>query len=378
MQRLAVFFPAVLALALLASVPALAERGVTAAPFGQTPDGEQAQIFTLVNKSGSRARISNFGGVVVSLEVPDKDGKLGDVVLGFGSLEGYLGEHPYFGSLVGRYGNRIAKGRFTLDGRGYSLAVNNGPNALHGGLQSFNRRIWGASSFVNQKGVGLRLTLISPAGEEGYPGTLAVRVDYTLDDDNSLRIDYHATTDAPTVVNLTNHSYFNLKDAGKTPILDHEVQIQAAHFTPVDSTLIPTGELAPVLDTPFDFQTATKIGARIDAPDEQIRFGGGYDHNWVLNRRTGSELEHLISVYEPTTGRVMEVHTTQPGVQFYTGNFLDGSNVGKGGTVYQRRHGFCFETQHFPNSPNQAAFPSTVLRPGETLESTTIYKFSTR
>jgi len=378
MQCLAISRLGVFSLALLSAVPALAQRGITSAPFGQTPEGEQAQLFTLVNSNGVRARISNFGGVVVSLEVPDKNGKLGDVVLGFDSLEGYLGEHPYFGSLIGRYGNRIAKGRFTLDGRTYSLAVNNGPNALHGGIQGFNRRIWGASTFANETGVGLRLRLISAAGEEGYPGTLAVQVDYTLTDDDALRIDYHATTDAPTVVNLTNHSYFNLKDAGKSAILGHEVQIQAGHYTPVDETLIPTGELAPVLDTPFDFQAPAKIGSRIDASDQQIRFGGGYDHNWVFNRRTGSDLEHLVTVHEPTSGRVMEVSTTEPGVQFYTGNFLDGSNVGKGGTVYHRRHGFCFETQHFPDSPNQAAFPSTTFRPGEALDSTTIYRFSVR
>lgn len=373
MQRLAV-----LLIALALPSPSAAERGVTSEPFGSTPEGEQAHLFTLVNANGVRTRISNFGGVVVSLEVPDKNGKMGDVVLGFDSLDSYLGEHPYFGSLIGRYGNRIAKGRFTLDGRSYSLAVNNGPNALHGGIQGFSRRIWGASTFVDEAGVGLRLNLISPAGEEGYPGTLAVRVDYTLGDDDSLRIDYHATTDAPTVVNLTNHSYFNLKDGGASPILDHQMRIQAAHFTPVDETLIPTGDLAPVLDTPFDFQTTTPIGARIDDDDEQIRFGGGYDHNWVFDRRSGGELEHLVTVHEPTSGRVLEVHTTEPGVQFYTGNFLDGSNVGKGGIAYRRRHGFCLETQHFPDSPNQDAFPTTVLRPGETLESTTVYRFSVR
>lgn len=365
-------------LALFVLGAATLSADVSVSPFGATPDGEQVHLFTLTNANGVRARIMNYGAIVVSLEVPDKSGKLGDVVLGFDSLDGYLGEHPYFGAIVGRYGNRIAKGRFTLDSKTYSLAVNNGPNALHGGVRGFDKRVWRASSFSGGRGSGVKLTYVSPDGEEGYPGTLTAEVVYTLTNRDALRIDYSVWTDAPTVHNITNHSYFNLKDAGASPILDHEIMIRSAHLTPVDATLIPTGELMPVEGTPFDFRTPHRIGERIDADDEQIRFGGGYDHNYALERRTGGGLEHVVTVHEPTTGRVMEVRTTQPGVQFYTGNFLDGTLTGKGGTVYEKRHGFCLETQRYPDSPNQEAFPSVVLRPGETFRSTTEYRFSVR
>ncbi len=361
-------------LALLLATP-LFGQSVEVAPWGKTPTGEHVQLYTLTNSNGARVRIATYGGVVVSLEVPDRSGKLGDVVLGFDSLEGYLGEHPYFGSLIGRYGNRIAKGRFALNGETYWLATNNGPNALHGGLRGFSRRVWTAAPFDAEDGLGLALTYISEDGEEGYPGTLAVQVRYTWTEDNTLRIDYAATTDAPTVVNLTNHSYFNLKDAGRTDALNHRMQIFGDHYTPVDPTLIPTGEIAPVEGTPFDFRQPTAIGARIDQRHEQLGHGGGYDHNHVLSRRAKDGLELAARVREPASGRILEVWTTEPGVQFYAGNFLDGSVEGKGGVVYQKRAGFCLETQHFPDSPNQKAFPSTVLRPGETLVSRTEYRF---
>ncbi len=355
-----------------------AEPGITVENWGETPTGEQVQLYTLTNSKGMEARLATYGGVLVSLKVPDKNGALGDVVLGFDSLEGYLGDHPYFGSLIGRYGNRIAKGQFTLDGREYTLAVNNGPNALHGGIEGFNRKVWSAKLLMTDEGPALELQYDSPDGEEGYPGALAVTVRYTLTNANELRIHYHATTDAPTVVNLTNHSYFNLKDAGKTDALGHVLQIMADHFTPVDPTLIPLGESRPVEGTPFDFRQPTAIGARINQDDEQLRNGGGYDHNFVLSRREKDGLELAARVYEPTSGRVMEVFTTEPGVQFYTGNFLDGTNVGKGGVKYNRRASLSLETQHYPDSPNQKAFPSTVLRPGEVYDSTTVFRFSTR
>lgn len=341
-------------------------------PFGTAPSGEQIQMYTLTNSNGMEARIINYGGIVVSLKTPDRSGNLADVVLGFDSLAPYLGTHPYFGALIGRYGNRIANARFALDGQTYTLPVNNGPNSLHGGNNGFDKQVWSASA---EPGL-LVLTYTSPDGEEGYPGTLNARVTYALGEDNSLRIDYEATTDKPTVVNLTNHSYFNLADAGASLILNHEVMINADRFTPVNDTLIPTGELRPVDGTPFDFRQPTAIGARIDADDEQIRFGGGYDHNYVLNR-TGDGLSLAASVYEPVSGRVMEVLTAEPAVQFYTGNFLTGE-TGKGGVSYQRRSGLCLETQHYPDSPNQPEFPSTVLRPGEVYRTSTVYRFSAR
>ncbi len=346
-------------------------------PFGKLPTGEEVQLYTLANKSGMEARIMNYGGILVSLKVPDRQGQLGDVVLGFDGLDRYVKENPYFGALIGRYGNRIAGGKFELEGKTYTLAQNNGPNHLHGGLKGFDKKLWSAESADSPDGPQLILRCVSPDGEEGYPGELRVRVTYTLTDDNALRIDYEATTDKTTIVNLTNHSYFNLKDAGATPILDHVLMIDADRFTPVDETLIPTGELRPVEGTPFDFRQPTPIGARIDADDPQLRFAGGYDHNFVLNR-TGEGLTLAARVYEPATGRVMEVLTTEPGIQFYTGNFLDGTLTGKSGVVYQKRSALCLETQHFPDSPNHPQFPSTVLKPGETYRSTTVYKFSAR
>lgn len=344
-------------------------------PFGATPDGTPVQLYTLRNISGVEAKISNYGGIVVSLKVPDRGGHYGDVVLGYDRLAGYLKETPYFGCLVGRYGNRIARGRFTLDGVEHTLATNNGPNALHGGLKGFDKVVWEAKGYRTKEGPVLELSYVSKDGEEGYPGNLTVKAVYTLTVDNALRLDYTATTDKATVVNLTQHSYFNL--AGKGDILGHVVEMPADRFTPVDSTLIPTGELKPVEGTPFDFRKPTAIGARINQDDEQIRFGGGYDHNWVFPKKTG-QLSVLARVSEPTSGRVLEVLSTEPGLQFYTGNFLDGKIVGKGGWVYQQRNAFCMEPQHFPDSPNQPSFPSTVLKPGQTYRNTIIYRFSAK
>lgn len=347
-------------------------------PFG-TVDGQEVRIFTLRNANGVEARVTNYGGIIQTLRVPDREGQLADVVLGFDSLSGYLADgNPYFGSIIGRYGNRIAGAEFTLDGETYTLAQNDGPNSLHGGEKGFDKVVWDVEPFQREGEEGLIFTYTSPAGEEGYPGTLETAVTYTLNDANELIFDYHAVTDEATPVNLTQHSYFNLASHGAGDILDHVVMIDAEYFTPVDSTLIPTGELRPVEGTPFDFTEPTAIGARIDADDQQIEYGPGYDHNFVL-RREGPAAEPQLAarVTEPTSGRVMEVLTTEPGLQFYTGNFLDGTLTGKGGVVYEHRTGFAMETQHFPDSPNQPDFPSTILGPGEEYTSRTIYRFTT-
>lgn len=349
---------------------------MTQAPFGVTPDGQQVTLYTFANSAGMEARVIDYGGIIVSLRVPDRDGELEDVVLGFDSLEGYVGEHPYLGAIIGRVGNRIANGRFTLDGQEYQLPVNNGPNSLHGGNRGFDKVVWSAEPFENNRGRGLILRYTSADGEEGYPGTLEARVTYTLTDDNELIFDYHATTDAATPVNLTQHSYFNLAGNGEGTILDHEVMLNASRFTPVNRNLIPTGELQPVAGTPFDFTEPTPIGSRIEADNEQLEFAGGYDHNFVIDRSAGDSLTLAARVHESTSGRVLEVLTTEPGVQFYTGNFLDGTLTGKDGAVYERRTGFCLETQHFPDSPNQPEFPSTILRPGEEYRSSTVFRFS--
>jgi aldose 1-epimerase len=351
------------------------KAGVTKQLFGRTADGKNVDIYTLRNDKGVEARIMTYGGIVVSLRVPDNKGQMGDVVLGFDELSSYLTKNPFFGCITGRYGNRIAKGRFTLNGVEYKLAINNGENHLHGGIKGFDKQLWKAKPLTTTLGPALELSYISKDGEEGYPGRLSVKVTYTLTNDNGLRIDYVATTDKDTVVNLTNHSYFNL--AGSDDILNHQLLVNADRITPVDSTLIPTGELRSVKGTPFDFTTMTAIGARIGADDEQIRFGKGYDHNFVFSSHDKT-LRQQATVYEPTTGRVMEVFTTEPGVQFYTGNFLDGTLTGKGGRVYQRRSGFCLETQHFPDSPNQPNFPTTTLKKGETYRTTTLYRFSAK
>ncbi len=343
--------------------------------FGGTSEAKAVELFTLRNAGGAEARITNYGGIVTHLLVPDRAGKLGDVVLGYDSLDGYLKNNPYFGCLVGRFGNRIAGGKFSLDGKTYTLAQNNGSNSLHGGLKGFDKVVWDAKPVETELGPALELCHFSPDGEEGYPGNLSVTAVYTLTHDNALRLDFTATTDTATVVNLTHHSYFNLAGAGD--ILNHELLIPAERFTPVNANLIPTGELRPLKGTPLDFSTPTKIGARINQPDEQLKLGRGYDHNFVLNNPSG-ELVLAARVFEPTTGRVMEVETTEPATQFYSGNFLDGSITGKGGRVYAQRSGFCLEPQHFPDSPNQPAFPSTVLRPGGKYTNTISYKFSAR
>ncbi len=347
---------------------------ITPTRFGSAPDGAPVMLYTLRNKNGMEARILNYGGIIQSLIVPDKNGNLSDVVLGYDTLDGYLTNSPYFGALIGRYGNRIAKGHFTLDGVDYTLAVNNGPNALHGGVRGFDKVIWQAKPGHSDLGQTLELAYVSHDGEEGYPGTLTVKAVYTLTDDNGIRLDYTATCDKDTIVNLTQHSYFNL--AGKGDILGHVVYLNADKFTPVDSTLIPTGELKPVDGTPFDFRTPTAIGARIGQNDEQLKFGNGYDHNWIMNHPMG-KLGLDARVIEPTTGRVLEVWSTEPGLQFYSGNFLDGTMTGKGGRVYQFRNAFAMEPQHYPDSPNHPNFPSVVLHPGETYHNTIIYKFPT-
>ena len=347
----------------------------TSSAFGKTADGTEIQLFTLTNGQGMKAAISTYGGTLTSLLVPDKDGKLSDVVLGFDKVDGYLSpefkkSNPYFGALIGRYGNRIKGGQFSLDGQPYTLAKNNGPNSLHGGNQGFNQKIWTAKPGTSADGQTLTLTYLSKDGEEGYPGNLTVTVVYTLTAANALKIDYTATTDKATPVNLTNHAYFNLALGQSKDVLAHQVTIPADRYTVVDATLIPTGELKPVKGTPFDFTTPHAIGERI------AQVPGGYDHNWVLNQATGQH--SAATVYEPTTGRTMEVTTDEPGVQFYTGNFLDGTLKGKNGVVYGKHAGFCLETQHFPDSPNQPKFPSTILKPGQTYHTTTSYTFGVR
>jgi aldose 1-epimerase len=350
---------------------------LTRAPFGKTAEGTPVELFTLTNANGLEVRAINYGGIIVSLKTKDRTGKLGDVVLGYDDLAGYLKQSPYFGAIVGRYGNRIAKGQFTIDGKTYTLAKNNGPNHLHGGIRGFDKVVWKAEPFQKADTVGLVLTHTSPDGDEGYPGTLQARVTYTLNNQDELRVDYHATTDKPTHVNLTQHTYFNLAGDGTRDILGHELSIAADRYTPVDDTLIPTGELAPVQGTPFDFRKPTAIGARIGADDAQLKNGKGYDHNFVLNR-TGAGLVPVVRVLEPSTGRTLDIATMEPGVQFYSGNFLDGTIKGKGGHVYKQRYGFCLETQHFPDSPNHPKFPSTLLRPGKAYETSTVFTFGVK
>lgn len=344
---------------------------ITSTPFGTTSAGQPVELFTLRNSRGVEARISNYGGILVSLLAPDRQGRFADVVLGYDDLAGYLRKTPYLGCLVGRYANRIALGRFTLDGVEYRLAQNNGANALHGGKIGFDKVVWRAAVVASPLGPTLRLSYLSPDGEEGYPGNLNVTADHTLTEDNGLRIAVTATTDKPTVVNITQHSYFNLAAAGD--ILGHEMQIHADRFTVINESSIPTGELRPVEGTPLDFRQPTAIGARIASEDEQLRCGKGYDHNFVVSKPPG-KLALLARVCDPGSGRMLEVSSTAPGVQFYTGNYLDGSITGKYGRVYHRRSGFCLEPQHFPDSPNQPLFPSPILRPGERYEHTMIYR----
>jgi aldose 1-epimerase len=330
---------------------------------------------TLKNSRGMEVRAVPYGGIITSIRVPDHDGRLDDVVLGYDTAESYEKNNaPFMGAIIGRYGNRIAKGMFVLDGQPFHLATNNGPNHLHGGNKGFDKVVWNAEEFRNAEGTGVAFRYTSRDGEEGYPGTLTVRVTYTLTEGNELIVDYFATSDKPTPVNLTQHSYFNLTGVARD-VLDHEVTIDADRFTPVDASLIPTGVLRPVDGTPFDFRHSAAIGSRIDQDNEQLKFAMGYDHNFVVNR-SGEGLVHAARVFEPSTGRVLDVSTTEPGVQFYTGNFLDGTITGKSGRVYSRRFGFCLETQHFPDSPNQPQFPSTILRPGSEYRSRTVFAFS--
>ena len=345
--------------------------------YGKMPDGTAVELYTLANPNGMQAEIITYGGIVVSLTAPDRAGKYGDVVLGMADLPGYLKETTFFGALIGRYGNRIGHGQFKLEGKTYNLPKNDGDNTLHGGPQGFDKHVWTAKEATGADGPALELTYVSKDGEMGFPGTLTARVVYTLTPKNELKIDYTATTDKPTVLNLTNHSYFNLAGQGEGDILQHQVTLYADRFTPIDKGLIPTGELKAVKGTPFDFTASTAIGARIGQNDQQLQFGKGYDHNWVLNKGNGG-LTKGAEVYEPKTGRVMEVWTTEPGLQFYTGNFLDGTLHGKAGKVYPFRSGFCMETQHYPDSPNKPNFPSTELKPGATYRTTTLYRFSAR
>ena len=358
----------------LGCVGAVAERSLTVADWGEV-DGEVVRLFALANAGGAEVQIVEYGGIVVRIRVPDREGRLGDVALGFDSLDAYVAGNPFFGTITGRYANRIAGARFELDGVAYGLARNNGANSLHGGVRGFDKVVWRGEP--TDAGDGVALTYVSPDGEEGYPGTLTTTVTYSWSDANELSIDYRAETDRATVVNLTNHSYFNLADGGASSVLRHQVTINAERYTPADEEAIPTGEIAPVAGTPFDFRHPRTLGERIDTDHPQIRSSGGYDVNYVLDG-AGGELALAATVFEPTSGRVMDVLTDQPGVQLYTGNYLDGSLIGTGGIAYARHSALCLETQHFPNSPNQPSFPSTVLRPGQVYATTTVYRFGTR
>jgi aldose 1-epimerase len=361
------------------ATPAASATGlsISSESFGEA-DGDAVDIYTLTNANGMEVRIMTYGGIIQSIRVPDRDGEMANVTLGFNTLEEYLAGHPYFGNITGRYANRIAKGTFKIGDETYTLAINNDPNALHGGEKGFDKFVWAAEEVNTEDGVGVKLSRASPDMEEGYPGNLAVEVTYTLTNNDEIRIDYHATTDKPTVVNLTNHAYFNLAGEGSGSIEGHELQLMASNYTPVDETLIPTGEIAPVAGTPLDFTSPHTIGERIRDDYEQMVIGRGYDHNFVLDRDSPDDTSLIVAarVVEPTSGRTLEISTTEPGIQFYSGNFLDGTLVGGAGKMYRQGDGFALETQHFPDSPNQESFPSTLLEPGEEFNSTTIYAFS--
>lgn len=360
--------------------PGMAKGTIAEKPFG-TVDGKEVKLYTLKNSKGVTMTVMNYGAIVQSLLVPDRDGKMADVVLGYNTVDEYVKETPYFGCIVGRYGNRIAKGQFKIGTNTYTLATNNDPGGipchLHGGKKGFDKVVWDAQPVQRPDAVGLKLNYLSKDGEEGYPGNLNLTVFYWLNEKNEWEVEYEATTDKPTPVNVTQHSYFNFAGEGSGDILGHRLMLKASKYTPVDKGLIPTGELAPVAGTPFDFTTPFAIGARVNDPHEQMQFGGGYDHNWVLDNQSGT-LALAAVVEEPTTGRVMEIFTTEPGIQFYCGNFLDGKLVGKSGKPYNHRNGFCLETQHYPDSPNQPNFPSTILEPGQTYKTKTVFKFSTK
>jgi aldose 1-epimerase len=373
MLRLLILLAAVSVLT--TSVVAAQGGSVEVQPYGTTAGGEAVDEYILTNANGVEVRIITYGGTITSIRVPDRGGEMANVTLGFDNLADYETRSPYFGNITGRYANRIANATFTLDGNDYTLAANNGPNSLHGGVEGFDNKVWEAETVEGDGEVGVSLHYLSPDGEEGYPGNLDVTVVYTLTDANELRMEYTATTDAPTVVNLTNHAYFNLAGEGTGSIYDHILQINADAYTPVDETLIPTGELAPVEGTPFDFRIPKAIGPGQRSSHEQIVLGRGYDHNFVLNR-TGDGMELAARVYEPISGRILEVWTTEPGIQFYAGNFLDGTLIGPNGHLYRQSDGLALETQHFPDSPNQPDFPSTELQPGDTYQTTTIYKFT--
>ena len=360
---------------LLAALAApLSAQSVSESDWGKTKNGEPVKMFTLKNSKGMTAKVITYGATLQSLTAPDRNGKFADVVFGFDKISDYETLNDYYGAIVGRYGNRIANGTFSIDGKEYKLTINNGPNSLHGGLVGFDQKVWKAEASKNNDSASVKLTIVSPDGDQGYPGNLTASVTYTLNNQNELIINYSAESDKPTVANLTNHSYFNLYGAGNGNILNHEVTINADKFTPVDETLIPTGELKDVENTPVDFRKPKPVGSRIDKSDEQLKFGGGYDHNFVLNKKSPNEMTLAARVYEPISGRKMLIYTTEPGLQFYSGNFLKGTK-GKGGKEYEYRYGMCFETQHFPDSPNQKDFPSTLLKPGTVYHSTTIFKF---
>lgn len=343
--------------------------------FGSLPNGQQVFLYTVTNKNGIQMKIINYGGIITSLMTPDKNGVLEDIVLGYNSLAGYLKESPYFGAIVGRYGNRIAKGKFNLEGKEYTLAVNNGLNTLHGGAVGFDKVIWNIEEVKSTEGIALKLTYLSKDMEEGFPGNLSIDAIYTLTDNNELRFDYRATTDKTTVINLTQHSYFNLTGNTKRDILDHELMISADSIVPVDETLIPTGTLRPVKETPFDFTTPHVVGERINNEDEQLVLAGGYDHCFVIRQNSEGNLNHAATLIEPVSQRKIDVFTTEPGMQFYSGNFLKGTITGKGDVVYKYRFGLCLETEHFPDSPNQSQFPNVILKPGNVYKTSTVYKF---
>jgi aldose 1-epimerase len=353
------------------------EMKVEKRPFGNV-DGKNVDLYTISNSKGVTMTVTNYGGIITSLVVPDKNGKMEDVALGYNDVDSYVKSSPYFGAIVGRFGNRIAKAKFSLDGEEYTLAANNGPNTLHGGNKGFDKVVWDAKEIQQADAAGCELHYTSADGEEGYPGNLQCKAVYLLDNNDRLTVEFSATTDKATVVNLSQHSYFNLAGEGCGDILGHELMLNADRFVPVDATLIPTGELPPVKGTPMDFSKSTAIGARINADFEQLKFGKGYDHCWVLNQKKPGAMTLAARVYEPGSGRTLEITTTEPGIQFYCGNFLDGSNIGKRGVAYNFRNGFALETEHYPDSPNKPQFPSVVLRPGQTYKTTTVFAFSAK